>query len=459
MKSINKKQKLVELAENIGRGHELVLHNGNLYLPLDYETGDYSVVPDADRTMWQLINDDLLLDLMNLQYDIVFDSDGQRRNWQFMVLQHSRRERNPEPGLLLRTPDGLQVLKGDGKLYPHDGKFRTNSLPMMVNDDPDDKQQVFDTLVEWLDVEEVAISLLRHVATMLAPHYSAVKYVLLIGSGRNGKSVFLEMLTRILGPDNYSGVKRGQLLDSPQVASDLVGKLANIVMDGPLDFLKDSSMEKSLVSGEEIQVRMLWGQKNTQVRSNALFIEGLNKEPNTSDKSPALQARLARFRFPNTYPEDPDFRATMLSDRLCGALLSLLIDYYVEESQRNVLLVPTKEMMQENLNAVVDNTTVLRWFRDWLRDGNDPDTLIGKTDRELWDLFFTGMNIDVVDRVDNWPERRLKDEFQMLGRMRRSTERVNGQPTYCRRLDAFSTPAKDLIALQKEAEDEAVVDE
>ena len=78
----------------------------------------------------------------------------------------------------------------------------------MLNEDVADKDRVFGVITEWLDSEEEAHSLLHHLATALAPGWSAVKYVLLLGEGRNGKSLLMKMLHQMIGWDNVSSVTR-----------------------------------------------------------------------------------------------------------------------------------------------------------------------------------------------------------------------------------------------------------
>ena len=160
-----------------------------------------------------------------------------------------------------------------------------------------------------------------------------MKYILLIGDGRNGKSVLLNMVSDLFGRGNISNVTRQQMADRLPVCSELNNKLLNIVYDGEMTYIKDSSVEKTLIAGEPAVVRMLYENGNTQVQTNALFIEALNSEPKSRDKSGALQKRLSRFFFPNVYKVDKAFERKMRSEKMLGAFLALLLDHYVEQSE------------------------------------------------------------------------------------------------------------------------------
>src|SRR5690606_31537198 len=96
----------------------------------------------------------------------------------------------------------------EGTLIVPDGTFVPNYVQPQLNESETHKQKVFDTIVEWLGSAEVAKSLLHHLATCLHPGYSAAKYVLLIGEGRNGKGVLLSMLETLFGRENISNITR-----------------------------------------------------------------------------------------------------------------------------------------------------------------------------------------------------------------------------------------------------------
>lgn len=382
------RRELVDEANLLGTSFSCVYHNHLTYIPADCVTGGVTVTPPVSQRMWLPLTQRKLRELAALQFNTMFGNETELRDFGYMVEQASAVDTSEPSSLLIRTRHGLQELKEDGKLHPVTGSFIPNTLPVILNETSEDKDEVLRVLTEWLDSDEEATSLLRHCATALAPHWSAVKYVLLIGDGRNGKSLLLSMLRKLFGPDNCSHVTRQNMSEKGQEVLELQGKLLNIVFDGTNEYLKDSANEKSLVAGEPVGVRQLYRVAQTIVQTNGLFIEGLNKEPKAKDKSSALQARLVRFWFPNTYPLNPKFHDIMTSDRMVGALLSLLIDHYVSKQDVATMLAPTKMSIQMQMSYMLSNSVALQFIQHLAVD--DPlgaDTLLSLTVEEVADRF------------------------------------------------------------------------
>jgi phage/plasmid-associated DNA primase len=342
-------------------GHNLVRYRNTTYVPADFETRETSVTPDVDRTIWLPLSRQQIRLHAATEFNTLFASDGELSSFDFMVAQNAHQRDEDVTSLLVRTPAGLRELDGTGTLVPATGDFRPNYLMPMLNEDPATKDRVFATISQWLDSDVEAESLLAHLATSLAPGWSAVKYVLLLGEGRNGKSVLLKMLSALFGSDNLSHVTRQMIAEQSPAVLDLNGKLLNIVFDGMAEYLKDSGAEKSLIAGETFPIRRLYESSATPVQTNSLFIEGLQAEPKTKDKSTALQKRLVRFQFPNVYPLNHRFERHMLTEETLGAFLSLLVDRYVTEDEVAVRLTPTTKAIELQLEQMYSNSMGLQF--------------------------------------------------------------------------------------------------
>lgn len=364
MLELTSKPAMAVAARTLAQSYELVQHGTTTYVPTHWETGEPG--PQAPHeTVWMPLSREDKKRMGNQISKILFANDSEISNFDIMLRQFAADAPAGADSLLVRTPEGLRQLTNTGELVTPTGEFRANVLKPVLNRDPDDKAAVFKAFVDWLNSEEEATSLITHLATALSPGWSAVKYVLLIGDGRNGKSVLLSMVADLFGRHNISSVTRQQMAERLPVCQELNGKLLNIIMDGEMAYIKDSSVEKTLTAGEPAVVRLLYENGNTTVQTNALFVEALNSEPKTRDKSGALQKRLSRFFFPNVFPLNRAYERTMRSDRMLGAFLSVLLDHFVQEDEIADRLAPTKGSLELQIEQELLNSP-LHQFLTWL---------------------------------------------------------------------------------------------
>jgi putative DNA primase/helicase len=153
------------------------------------------------------------------------------------------------------------------------------------------------------------------------------RFLLFNGSGRNGKGVTTELVTKFLGRENISNETLERLLTNNFASVRLFGKLANIDADLSSEELKKTGMLKKLTGNDaipgEIKFKSAFDFKNF-----AKLIFSANKIPETPDESDAYFARPLIINFPNQYlgsKADPH-----LIDKLCtpeemSALLSLIL--------------------------------------------------------------------------------------------------------------------------------------
>ena len=395
------KARMADQARTFAQSYQLVVHDNVFYLPTEFKSRIPG--PCAKESMiWVPIGREEVRRYANTHSNILFAAESELSNFELLLKQLSREVIKPTKDLLINTEDGLRVLTQDGDLVDPDGEFRPNFIRPTLNTDPVSKAEVFNVIRNWLDSEEEAHSLLYHLATALAPGWSAVKYLLLIGEGRNGKSVLLSMLKDLFGEENVSSVTRQQMAERSPVCHELNGKLLNMIFDGEMAYVKDSSMEKTLTAGEPGQVKLLYQSGLTKVQTNALFLEALNHEPKTRDKSSALQKRLARFKFPNVFARDIAFEKMMRSEPMLGAFLALMLDHFVKEGELTEKLALTKVSLEMQVEQNLVNSPVFQFVSHLV--SNRPETI---TELELGGL--------LVDRlVESFMAWRLAEGFMEL---------------------------------------------
>lgn len=146
------------------------------------------------------------------------------------------------------------------------------------------------------------------------------------GDGNNGKSTLLRIIQQFIGSGNYSTLTI-QDLEKQFRPAELADKLVNLGDDIPPTTIKDSSILKSVTTGEEITVE----RKNKDpfiLRNYATLIFTTNKMPRVSDKSFGFYRRLKLIpldaQFSKTDPDfDPDISAKVSTPAAMTYLLNM----------------------------------------------------------------------------------------------------------------------------------------
>ncbi|MEM3557364.1 MAG: phage/plasmid primase, P4 family, partial [Conexivisphaerales archaeon] len=127
----------------------------------------------------------------------------------------------------------------------------------------------------------------------------AQKAMLLLGSGSNGKSTFLEVLISVLGRKNVSNIPLQRLTSFSDrfASSELYGKLANIYSDLPDIALKNTGLFK-VISGKDQLTSEEKFQKPFNFTNTAKLTFSANEVPSTPDTSNALYRRWIIINFP-----------------------------------------------------------------------------------------------------------------------------------------------------------------
>jgi putative DNA primase/helicase len=193
------------------------------------------------------------------------------------------------------------------------------------------------------------------------------KAFLLVGSGRNGKSTFLDLIKEILGRQNTTAISFKDLANNFR-ASAMNNKLASLAGDISSAPLTDSDLVKSIISGEEIMVEQKYKDAHAKSMFATLFFAA-NKLPRTPDQSYGFYRRLTIIPFVAdlnkvTRVDGLEFKQKLLHQNS--------IDYAAYKSVLaiNRLITTTKEFTtpKEVVEMIEqykqDNSSVLSWFNE-----------------------------------------------------------------------------------------------
>jgi putative DNA primase/helicase len=193
------------------------------------------------------------------------------------------------------------------------------------------------------------------------------KAFLLVGSGRNGKSTYLDLVKEILGRENTTAISFKDLANTFRT-SQMNNKLASLAGDISSTPLQDSDMVKSIISGDEIMVE----QKYKDAHAKSLFATmffAANKMPRTPDQSFGFYRRFTIIPFVAdlnnvSRVDGSEFKRKLLHQNS--------IDYAAYRGAMAIhrLLTSTKEFTtpKEVVDMLeqykIDNSSVLSWFNE-----------------------------------------------------------------------------------------------
>lgn len=133
--------------------------------------------------------------------------------------------------------------------------------------------------------------------------YDIDKAFLLVGDGANGKSTFLELITKFLGKENVTSIALQNLENNRFAKAELWGKFANIHSDLPDRALTHTGIFKMLTGGDLISAdRKFRGHINFVNYAKLIF--ACNKIPEARDDTDAFYRRWVIIDFPNKFEND-----------------------------------------------------------------------------------------------------------------------------------------------------------
>ncbi|KRK36329.1 DNA primase family protein [Levilactobacillus parabrevis] len=193
-------------------------------------------------------------------------------------------------------------------------------------------------------------------------------FLIIHGAGQNGKSVYLGLVTQLLGSDSVSAGNI-EALGKDFGLSPLVGKLANISNEGEaVDF--STAQLKAITSGDPVQVNP----KNRDMFSLVLrtkFIFSTNNLPTTTDTSEGFVRRLNILPFSVHIPKDK------VNPNLPGELgqeLPGILNWAIEGLKRlrsnGYHFTESEEMRNAKNRYVLNNQPVRRFVKECFTSRN-----------------------------------------------------------------------------------------
>lgn len=191
----------------------------------------------------------------------------------------------------------------------------------------------------------------EYMGVTIAPDITAKNFMIYVGSGDNGKSVWLNTVRNVLGSNNISSATLEDLAENRFTKSVLIGKVANIAADISGRGLEDISSIKELTGNDQTSADRKFQSQVTFVnRASLMFSCNILPEAHSADD--AYFRRLMITDCPNQVPLDQQDR--LLEKKLCteeskSAWLNLALEG-LERYHNNSRMFTESEVMDNILN-------------------------------------------------------------------------------------------------------------
>ena len=200
------------------------------------------------------------------------------------------------------------------------------------------------------------------------------KFFILIGTGRNGKSTYLDLAKAIIGEDNSASLSMKDLQNTFRPGM-LLNKLASFAADISNQPIQDSDMIKSIASGDAVTLEEKY--KNPVSGSTfATLFYAANSLPSTPDTSEGFYRRMVIIPFLADLKNISQIDGLKFKENL---LHQEVLDYVATQAVFAITKVmnETKAFIEPDVVKEIlkeyryHNSSVLSWWKEDMREDMD----------------------------------------------------------------------------------------
>ncbi len=300
--------------------------------PIFYDKSGLWWIWDTQKLFWELTDEIDILNMINksLNVDIIKSNE---RNEILNALKQEGRKHIPKPikPTWIQFQDEIFDIKTGETFNPTPEFFVTNPIPYKMDGRKFIETPIMDRIFEEWVGEKYVKTLYQIIAYCLLPDYPLNRIFCFIGGGMNGKSKFLELLTKFIGQNNCTSTELDTLLTSRFEVTRLHKKLVCQMGETNFNEMSRTSTLKKLTGGDLIGFE--YKNKNPFHDKNyAKIIISTNNLPTTTDKTVGFYRRWFIIDFPNQFSEAKDILADIPEEeyeilaRKCCFILKDLLD-------------------------------------------------------------------------------------------------------------------------------------
>jgi len=308
-------EKILQLAENLKM--DFCLHNNIVYT--------------YNGVYWQSLEDNELERFLGdcakvlgvPKYDASYFDFRKKMLQQFFSVAHLPKPETKTESVLINLQNGTLEISDKGvNLREHQPKdFLTYVLPFCY--DPTAAAPIFNSFLDEVLSKQKQTVISEYLGYIFMRHGNGLKLekvLLCYGTGANGKSVFFDIVTALLGDHNVSNFSLSSLTnENGYYRAKIANKLLNYSSE--INNNIEAAIFKQLASGEPIEARLPYGDPIT-VKNYAKLMFNTNGFL-VGEQTNAFFRRFLIIHFDKTIPEenqDPELSKKIIKSELSGVL-------------------------------------------------------------------------------------------------------------------------------------------
>lgn len=353
--------------------------------PFMYDKRKLWFLWNQTKTIYELVDETDMLIIIRKALQLLSDTSIKKKFHIVESLRQIGREHNVTelPPHYIQFQNKIYNMKNNTIIPATPEHFTTNTIPHNIGETID--TPTMDRLFEqWVGKERVQ-TLYDIIAYCCYRDYPIHSIFVLNGCGRNGKSSFLELVTKFIGQDNIASTTLDRLTDNRFETFNLWRK--NVAMMGETNFsiLQSTSLIKQL-SGHDLITYEAKGVSGFSDYNYAKLIISTNSLPTSDDQSEGFYRRWMIIDFPNEFPEGtniinsiPDIEYENLARKVCDLIVGLIRrgsftgqgtiterkERYIEAS--NPISGFIKDVCVKDENSIISYSKLYTAYVQWLQ--------------------------------------------------------------------------------------------
>jgi P4 family phage/plasmid primase-like protien len=316
-----------------------------------------------------------------------------------------------------------------GSLFPHSSEYGfTYVLPYEYNAAA--SAPIFEKFMQEITLGRAALraTLLDFMAYSLWPEYDDHCFLWLSGSGRNGKSTYMDILREIVGIENTTAVMLEQF-DNENYLEMMNRKLLNVSEESDQNKIPSSVLGtlKALCAAGKVMVSQKY-EKPFVMKPTAKLVFASNNQPSIGNAQQAIASRMIVVPFElrledheaGTSKTNPHILSDMKKE--LPGILNLILSQLRAQSEKPFFRVHRGEESKEALNDVLrDSDPVQRWLEDRITFVETSEIRVDLLHRDYKE--YLGQDEQQYALNEVWFARKLRSKMGNRGQVKRMLDK------------------------------------